>query len=147
MAGRQKGNKVKSVETGIPEGYENAQAERSSFWYSPDMRSPLEGLLLGRFPRTKGNGYYYQIRAVKSCDVVQSIEGESVEAVANPGQIVNVDERKALECFQACLDVPHMVFVQSEEKITLDNGQSFWRFRLGKRRATLQESESSKVPF
>ena len=129
-------NEKKDV-VALPEGFTSVIAERANNWFKPEISGPVIGTLKGRFHMTGNKGkvrYYYQVELHKPCVAMTTEDDNPVEVTLEPGDLINVDERKDLEGLaQAAADSTkeYVVFIQAIEKIKLDSGNTFWRFAAG----------------
>lgn len=127
----------KVAEIAIPDGFTSVIAERANNWYKPELSGVVQGVLKGRFHMTGAKGkvrYYYQVALTKPCVAMTTEDDNPVEVSLEPGDLINVDERKDLEGLaQAAADSSseYLVFIQAIEKIKLDSGNTFWRFAAG----------------
>src|SRR5713226_2653239 len=124
-------------------------AEGPRRYFHVETNAWILGEIIGRFQRKDSRDtvtdarYYYQIRLAKPCPFVMMKEGEganakTVQTTAQPGQIVNVDERSQLEDLKALAeDTLHRweVFLQATEKLRhpRDPRKTIWQFKRVKR--------------
>jgi len=116
----------------LPEGFRSVVAERAAGFYRPTSGVPVQGVLLSRQSKKAKDGkakWYYQIRLTEPCVGILKKEDGEIELEA--GQILNVDESKALEVLSEHVNQGKAVFLAPEEKVPLENGQSFWRYQVG----------------
>ena len=127
----------KPNEVVLPEGFTSVIAERANNWFKPEISGAVIGTLKGRFHMTGNKGkvrYYYQIQLSKPCVAMTTEDDQPTEVTLEPGDLINVDERKDLEGLAAAAadsTKEYVVFIQAIEKIKLDSGNTFWRFAAG----------------
>ncbi len=142
------------TENELPSGYEKVGIDGPQAWHRPEVGATVEGVLLARHKRKKGPGYFYQLKLVKPTLAVRK-DGETKETETvelEPGEVICVDERAALkDLVHLTKDKPGswQVFLRCIEKVDIDNGQTFWRYSVGKKRiANLEnDTDDSDVPF
>lgn len=131
----------KKVESNLPEGFASVIAERANNWYKPELSGTVQGILKGRFHMTGNKGkvrYYYQVMLTKPCKAMATEDDQPVEVDLEPGDLINVDERKDLEglapAAAEAASIEYEVYIKALEKIKLDSGNTFWRFAAGVRK-------------
>lgn len=124
----------------IPAGYQKITNEQSNAWIKPVEGTIVEGEILGRFRLKKISKdnkirWYYQIRLSRALSevVARKVEGDTEMGDADAGEIVNVDEKSALECLAAqCVPGKRVqVWICYRSKEDIGDGQTFWRIEVG----------------
>jgi len=123
-------------ESALPEGFTRANPiDEAPLYWKPQEGASIQGELIGRYQRQQGEkGWYYQIRVtVPGCQVR---DADKNDREAEPGEVVNCDERSGLSHLAKYAGVPekrYEVFILAKEKIPLrkNAAHSFWRFALG----------------
>lgn len=105
-----------------PPGYTSQSTLDFVGWFKPVKGLIMEGLLMERHPRFEGAGHFYQVKLTKPCTVVT----KDAEIEAKIGDIINVDERKAVETLRDLTGEKNSVIIQVIDKKTLKGGNSFW---------------------
>lgn len=153
MASKKKDNNLEDALKGkgqpasLPEGFIAVSALDIDGYFEPQEGAVVRGILIGRFERTKPGpdgklGHYYQIRLSQMCTAAVEREkdenDEKIPATLMPGQILFMDERKAIEGLKEWADSGRdiEVFVSCGAKIKLDGGKTFWKMNCGARDAT-----------
>lgn len=135
-----------SVGDDLPPGFAPGNAEGGAPFVKPEKGLIVQGILLGRYPRSgNANQYIYQIRVVKPTTCVVGSGEDKQQKVVNPGGIVNLDERSAISNMKDLLELNHWceVFIKFRGKQrTKDGSKTFWDCRWGKKRATPDTLES-----
>jgi len=133
----------KKRSNGEPEGSDwlDARPKQSGAYFRVEEGASIQGILEGRFPKP-GNrkGFIYQIRTTAACvALVRVQDGEYEPTDIEPGTIVSVDERSALEGLRDLVDGEDRweVFIRADEKRKLANGNQFWDFTIRKRIAQI----------
>lgn len=135
-----KGNPLADTGAAIPEGYQKINNEQSNAWIKPEEGTIVEGEVLGRFRLKKISKdnkirWYYQIRLFKALSgvVARKVEGDTEMGDADVGEIVNVDEKSALECLAAqCVPGKRVqAWICYRTKEDIGDGQTFWRIDVG----------------
>jgi len=127
----------KKAEVVIPEGFTSVIAERVNNWFKPEISGTVTGILKGRYHMTGNKGkvrHYYQVQLTKPCRAMTTEDDQPVEVDLEPGDLINVDERKDLEGLApiaADSSKEYLVFIQAIEKLKLDSGNTFWKFAAG----------------
>ncbi len=137
--------KIKSI---VPEGFQTLAPTENAIWWQKNPGDVIYGRLLARFPRAKSrkkDAFFYQIKvgpyeklasllgvAVDKIQILQGVRSgdEEKEIIKiKPGDIINVDESKALEVLSGYSESDGVfdVFIQCVEKVELDSGNDFWR--------------------
>lgn len=121
-----------SDELDLPEGFSRANpVDADPLYWSPSEGAILRGELTGRFQRRDKDGWFYQIKLTTSANV-RKADGEEREA--EPGEVVNVDERAGLRHLATYCGVAEKrfeVFIKAKEKVDIRGGKTFWKFALG----------------
>ena len=129
----------------IPEGFQSIAPLEGAKWWKPTAGAILYGRLNGRFARRKG-GAYFQIKAGDSAKLAQLLKkniseipavmavqgsGDDAEVVkVSPGDVVNFDERAAIEILAgyAVSDGVFDVCIHVTEKVKIPGTtHTFWR--------------------
>ncbi len=126
--------------TGIPEGFIPVNAAGGGAWFQPDLGEAVLGELLGRFRKKKSlskdkEAWFYQIMLEKPCPAKKKVDDESVEVNLEPGDLINIDERAALEDLASLPDSGKRwrLFIQPLDKVPIPGtAQTVWRFNVGK---------------
>ena len=122
-------------------GWENISVSGPQNWHVCRVGNRVQGLLLGRYFR-KGNAdikakYFYQIKVNAPTAVMrkEDIDEPAVERIAEPGEIVCVDERKDLEDLAMLCDDggKYAVRLTPSEKVSIGGAHTFWRWEKQKR--------------
>ena len=122
-----------------PEGFTPVSTS-SSYWVTKEAGAIVAGKVLARIARVSGAGFYYEIELTRPC-VVTSSSGESKESITvDAGTIVKLDEASALTSLAS--SIPCHVWISIVEKITLKNGNTFWKMDVYKK-----EIAEDAVPF
>lgn len=113
-----------------PAGFTPVTSTDARGWWRPEPGVPIMGRLIGRFTMSNGRAFY-QVKIAAEVENVSIIVGRSNDAkveTAEPGDIVNFDERKAIESLRpyAESDGIYDVWLMPGEKITLPNSNTFW---------------------
>jgi len=142
-----------------PEGFKAASAARDAYWArftkddAGEVTGYFRGELIGRFsfdkpdPRTGKKRVYYQIRTLAADPESQGIKTGSEEPQTIPaGSIVNIDEKKALECLAslAADGKRHEVIIEAIDKLSLPDGGDFWDIDVKHR---VMGDDESPLPF
>lgn len=127
------------------EGFTFHEQRRTDGWYRPDTGAAAIGALLGRRVKTGGQkGAYYQIELTAPCI---AINADKETVTLEPGQVLGVDERRALAEMGAwCKEgKPCIVYVKALEKVEINESQTFWRHKLGRRQPKGNEPRIAPV--
>lgn len=87
-----------STDMDMPEGFTPVQQTR--LWFMKEEGAILHGVILSRVERKDSNkaegvSYFYEVRAVRECKTTTADEDDGakkVEFIAQPGQIICIDE-------------------------------------------------------
>ncbi len=130
----------KAKDTSIPEGFTPVNSARGDGWYKPETGEAVFGELLGRFKKRKSlnnqEAWYYQVlleKPVAGCST--KVDDETVEVDLEPGQVVNLDERSALEELSVLTESGKRwrVYARAVAKRPIPGtAQTFWEFAVGK---------------
>lgn len=138
-ANEREADEKESPET-LPEGFQPIDVSGDQAWFKPTEGSVVVGELIGRIMRKKANrdgkkGWFYQIRLDNSPTAFKGSKkrGTREEVHLEPGEVINVDERSALENLAQYVgqDKRFTVFIRYIEKIDLEDGNTFWRTAVG----------------
>ena len=152
---------ARSEESDLPAGFDPVNSSRGDGWYHPESGAEIYGELLGRFKKKKSldpnkDAFLYQILLEKPCPATKKVEEETTEVELEPGDVINVDEKSALEGLAALCDTGkrYRVFIQAQDKVKIPGtAQSFWNFRVGKQEIIPGKNEptirprNSDIPF
>jgi hypothetical protein len=130
---------TEKLENELPEGFARANPiDESPLYWKPDVGLTLQGELVGRFQRNDQDddgkqAWYYQIRLTEPAMVR---DADKQEREAEPGEVVNVDERSGLSHLAKYVGMPDKrweVYIKAKEKVQQrrNASRSFWRFILG----------------
>ena len=140
------------TENQLPKGFTDVSSKPFDYWYDVNDSGPVQGLLMSRRESTV-NGKkkaYYTLKLTKPCKARIKDEATGVYNLVDvsAGDILGVDERADLLKFKNLVDGEYLyeVFVLADEKIALDNGNTFWRFKLGSRQTNMATG-AENVPF
>jgi hypothetical protein len=158
MATTQKGQapKVdgKKEGTGVPEGFTPVSTMGSGSWFKPESGGTVWGELLARHRRKKSlndkEAWFYQIMLEKPCVAQRKVEDESVEVNLQPGEIINVDERSALEELALLMESGKRwrVYIHPINKVPIaGTAQTVWRFAVGKQEIVSGKNEPKVKPI
>jgi hypothetical protein len=118
------------------DGWQNETPEDGGYFVSKFAGRQYQGLLLGEFSRNRSgkDETYYQVRLTRS-STVRNREGKEVEAEV--GSVVNVDQTAGLIPLGSIVrrEGEWEVFIVFVEKVSMRNGNSFWRVKIRSRRA------------
>lgn len=124
----------------LPEGFAPIDVSGDQAWFKPHEGAVIVGELVGRIMRKKANrdgkkGWFYQIRLDNSPMAYKGSKkrGDREEVRLDPGEVINVDERAALENLSQYVgtDKRYTVYIKYIEKIDLEDGNTFWRTTVG----------------
>ncbi len=134
-----KAKEVKERKSEVPEGFTPITAERGEL----NFIRPAEGLivrgeLIGRFKRRRQDDddkqqWYYQIRidaGVRGTHYSGDRDAEPEEKLFEPGTVVNVDERTALEVLKEHVEAGRRVkvWIKYEERVPVKGtNRTFWQ--------------------
>ena len=145
----------------VPEGFDSITPDKPS-WWNIKTGGTIQGRLMGRF--TGRNGPYYQIRLSANMEV-PSIEGKgeaAIEKILMEGDTVSLGERSGLKILAPYAESDGIfdVFIKALEKVPLDGGQTWWRFKVATRTIKASshpitavkpeistETDTSDIPF
>lgn len=138
------GNEIRNerIDPSIPEGFTPVSASGGlQNWFKPESMSVIWGEMLGRYKRKKTlgdsqkEGHFYQIMIEKPCTASRKIDEETVEIELEPGDVINVDERSALEELSTLPESGKRwrVYIKPLEKVPVKGTmRTVWRFSIGK---------------
>lgn len=143
----------------LPEGFASVNPERAGWFIrqeaNPEADPPVEaswfsGELIGRYPRKKGKGSYYQVKLTHDCKFAvkkEESDEESQPVVLKAGEAMNFDETSTLESLKTLTLTGDKweIFVKCKEKVQLEGGNSFWRMAVGKK--LIERASADGVPF
>ena len=116
-------------------------------WAKKVKDNTIHGRLLGRYTMGEDRAYY-QVELLADCDAVEG-KGEEVKDVKlKKGQIVNFDESKAFSDLKpyAADGGIYDVWFKYEDKIKLDNGNTFWPI-VGPKLKQVKAPPKDNIPF
>lgn len=137
-------------------GMKSLNAEKAFGWFKKSAGAICYGEYVGRFEKTwekndkddedSGAKYYHQIRLWNPTTAAVPTDTGSVEKIAPPGSILNVDESKALEAMR---DLPnqnkgkHVVYIKYLDKVKIKGtAQTFWPAEV-----KVRDMKSGESPF
>ena len=124
----------------IPDGFDiMAGRELADGWAMKDKGNTIQGRLVGRF--TMGDDRaFYQVKLDKPCKAITGRGEETVEVVLQPGNLVNVDESKAMDDLRKYCENggTYDVWIMYGEKQKLEGGNTFWPIVNGPRVKTVK---------
>lgn len=141
-------------ETEVPEGFTPITAERGDLCFiRPAEGLVVRGELIGRFKRRgqdddTGPKWYYQIKIDAGVRGVRYADGESEETLFEPGTIVNVDERTALEVLHDHVGSGKRVkvWIKYGERVPVKGtNRTFWQIDVAIRQ--MAEGGGKDIPF
>lgn len=153
MAKKTKAEIEQSQQAAIPEGFIPVSASGGAAWYKPELGFEVLGELLGRFKKKKSlnnqDAYFFQVMLEKPCKGMKKIDQdeESVEVDMEPGEIINLDERSALEELAALVDSGKRwrVYVKALDKVKVPGtSRTVWRMNVGKQEITSKNEPKVK---
>lgn len=113
---------------GIPDGFDiMAGRELADGWAMKAKDNVIQGRLIGRF--TMGDDRaFYQVKLDKPCKAFVGRGDETQETVLQAGQLVNVDESKAMDDLRKYAENggTYDVWIMYGEKQKLEGGNTFW---------------------
>ena len=120
----------------LPAGFTSVIPNRTEGYVQPREGLIVHGTLMGRHSkRGRFGGHYYQIKLARSVVAERKPEeGEGDDYIlfeAQPGTIVSIDERAALEGLKEYEPERTEVFIKFLTKEKLDDGRTFWRTSVG----------------
>lgn len=143
----------KRTEEQLPEGYSPVNAAAGGAWFKPELGDVVHGEILGRFRRKKSlNGqeaWFYQIMVEHAMRAVRKVDDETIEVDLSPGEIVNMDEKSALEDLAGLLDSGKRwrIYVKPLNKVPVPGTtRTVWRFTIGKQEIVPGKNEPKVKP-
>jgi hypothetical protein len=118
---------VDEINAMVPDGFDiNVGRQMADGWARKGKGFIIQGRLLGRV--SNDDKAYYQVALQKPCFATTGKGDEVQEVTLNEGQIVNVDESKALEDLNKYSSNGGIydVWIMYGEKQQLPKGGSFW---------------------
>lgn len=139
---------------GVPEGFIPVNSQGGGAWFKPEDGETILGELLGRFKRKKSlnaekEAFFYQIMVEKPITAHKKVEDESVEVTLQPGEIINMDERSAVEDLASLVESGKRwrVYVEPLDKVPVPGtAQTVWRFNVGKQEIIPGKNEPKVKP-
>jgi hypothetical protein len=139
MATAEQKKKAPEMSHEMPAHFRRATSASDAPWHQPTPGHSFSGRLLGRFEMPPEPGRkpraYYQVRLATPADVAAKVEGSNdyVPQIAKAGEVISVDERKALECLRdlAESEKDYDVWISVLGKKKLDGGHTFWQIDVG----------------
>lgn len=89
---------------------------------------------------------YYTLQLISSCPITYDDEdGERIEGIAEPGDLVQLRERAKLTKLSELLDIPglHLLAIKPHSPISIGSGQTMWTFDILHRIAKLEPEAPS----
>jgi hypothetical protein len=112
----------------VPDGFDiMAGRELADGWAKKEKGNVIQGRLVGRFKMGEDR-FFYQIKLDKETKAITGKGDDTSEVVLKKGQMVNVDESKAMEDLRKYSDNGgvYNVWIMYGEKAKLPDGGSFW---------------------
>lgn len=123
----------------IPEGFDDVTPSNEIHWALKEEGAIVQGILVKRVS-LKENRALYEVKLTKSC---KALNADKETVMLQPGQVVSLDETYDLRCLAEFRYGMVEIYVKFLGKIKLDNGNTKWELKVGKRNL----SDGEDIPF